>query len=103
LAKIRFGGVFSMDFSTGSGKERRKVQALVNGLSRKPVERPAKIELYQDNLLIPAEIVKRYDQGVIKYFLIKPDETVKAAYVESLWEKELYKWAWGSKELNIET
>jgi hypothetical protein len=91
-----------MDYSTGSEKERRKVQALINGLSRKLVERPTKIELYQDNVLISAEIVKRYDQGVVKYFLVKPDETVKAAYLESLWEKELCKWTWGAKELNIE-
>ena len=92
-----------MDFSTGSTKERRKVQTLINGISGKLVGRPVKIELYQDNVLIPAEIVKRFDQGVIKYFLVKPDETIKAAYVESIWEKELYKWVWGSKELNIGT
>jgi hypothetical protein len=94
--------VYSLDYSTASEKERRKVQALINGLSRKLVERPVKIELYQDNELIPVEIVKHYDQGVIKFFLVKQNETVKAAYLESLWEKELCKWTWGSKELNIE-
>jgi hypothetical protein len=91
-----------MDYSTGSEKERRKVQNLINGVSKKFVERPVKIELYQDNVLTVAEIVKRYDQGVVKYFLVKPTETIKVAYLESLWEKELFKWSWGSKELNIE-
>jgi hypothetical protein len=91
-----------MDFSSASKKERQKVQTLVNALSKRLVNRPSKIELQNDNESTVAEIVKRYDQGIVKYFLIKPAETIKAAYLESLWEKELYKWNWSSEELNIE-
>ncbi len=91
-----------MDFSSATTKERRKVQTLVNALSKKSVNCPTKIELCNNNESTVAEIVKRYDQGIVKYFLIKPSETIKAAYLESLWEKELYKWDWSSKQLNIE-
>jgi hypothetical protein len=91
-----------MDFSTASVKERRKVLVLANGLSKKLIDRPVKIELYDNNVLTSAEIIKRYDQGVVKFFLVKPTETVKVAYMQSLWEKELYKWTWSSRELNIE-
>ena len=91
-----------MEFSTASEKERKKVLTLANALSKKLIDRPTKIELYDDNVLTSAEIIKRYDQGVVKYFLVKPTETVKVAYLQSLWEKELYKWTWSSRELNIE-
>ena len=91
-----------MDFSSAPKKERQKVQTLINALTKRVVNRPSKIELKNKNESAVAEIVKRYDQGVVKYFLIKPSETIKAAYLESLWEKELYKWNWSSEELNIE-
>ena len=91
-----------MEFSTASEKERKKVLTLANALSKKLIDRPTKIELYDENVLTSAEIIKRYDQGVVKYFLVKPTETVKVAYMQSLWEKELYKWTWSSRELNIE-
>lgn len=91
-----------MEFSTASQQERQKIQNLANALSKKPVDRPAKIELYMDGEVITAEIVKRYDEGIIKYFLLNPSGTVKAGYVQALWEKELYKWTWGSRELNIQ-
>jgi hypothetical protein len=91
-----------VEFSTASEKERKKVLTLANALSKKLIDRPTKIELYDDNVLTSAEIIKRYDQGVVKYFLVKPTETVKVAYMQSLWEKELYKWTWSSRELNIE-
>ena len=81
-----------MDFSSAPKKERQKVQTLINALTKRVVNRPSKIELKNKNESAVAEIVKRYDQGVVKYFLIKPSETIKAAYLESLWEKELYKW-----------
>ena len=91
-----------MEFSAASQQERRKIEALANALSKKPVDRPAKLELYGDGEVVTVEIVKRYDQGIIKYFLVKPPETVKAGYVQAIWERELYKWSWGSRELNIQ-
>lgn len=90
-----------MDFSTASEKERQKVQLLTSTLSKKLVNKSTNIELYQDKEVIPAEIVKRFDQGIVKYFLVSPAGTVKAGYIESLWEKELHKWTWGSREANI--
>jgi hypothetical protein len=89
------------DFSTASDLERRKVQVLIDSLSKKGVEHPVGIEFYQDGEVIPAKIVKQYDQGVIKFFLISQTEMVKAGYIQALWEKELFKWSWGSKELGI--
>lgn len=90
-----------MEYSSASITERQKVQLLTNFFSKKVVEHPAQLELYNNNEVIAAELVKRLDRGFIKYFLVSPTQTVKASYLESLWEKELYKWSWGSKELNI--
>lgn len=83
-------------------KERRKIQNLLLAFDKKAIDRPIKIELYQDGQILSAEIAKKYDQGVIKYFLKMPTETIKAGYPQSLWEKELSKWVWGSRELNLE-
>lgn len=85
-----------------SEKERRKIQNLLTALEKKALERSVKVEFYDGDVVTPVEIMKKYDQGVIKYFLVKPNETVKAGYIQSLWEKEIFKWAWGSKELGID-
>lgn len=90
-----------MQYSEASKSERQKVKLLCNGLSKKMVDRPVTLELYDGYEVIRVEVVKKFDQEVVKYFLISPTQTVKASYTESLWEKELYKWSWGSKELNI--
>jgi hypothetical protein len=83
-------------------KERRKIQNLLSALDKKALDRSVKVEFYERNEITPVEIMKKYDQGVIKYFLVKPSETVKAGYIQSLWEKEIFKWVWGSRELGIE-
>ena len=83
-------------------KERQKVSVLVTALDKKATDRCIRVEFYNESEVTPVEIVKKYDQGVVKYFLIKPTETVKAGYIQSLWEKEISKWVWGSRELGIE-
>lgn len=90
-----------MEIPTSSEKERQKFQQLFTVVDKKPLERPVKIEIYKDQEIINAEIVKKYDQGVIKFFLIKPGEISTAGYLQSLWEKELSKCVWGSREANI--
>lgn len=91
-----------VEFSMAPEKERRKVQNLLTALEKKALDRSVKMEFYEQNEVTPVEILKKYDQGVVKYFLIKPSETVKAGYIQSLWEKEIHKWVWGSRELGIE-
>ena len=83
-------------------KERRKIQNLIVALDKKALERSVKVEFYDQDEVTPVEILKKYDQGVVKYFLVKPTETVKAGYIQSLWEKEMFKYVWGSRELGIE-
>ena len=90
-----------MNYSSASSQEREKVQMLSTSLSNKVVNKPVSIELYKNNEVMVAEIVKRYDQDVIKYFLVSQEGTVKACYLESLWEKELHKWVWGSKDAGV--
>ncbi len=91
-----------MDFSAASERERQKILILSNALGKKTVGRAIRLELYYNYEIIQAEIVKQYDQGVVKYFLVKPVETIKAGYLQALWEKELFQWTWGSKEISIE-
>ncbi|MGE5605221.1 MAG: hypothetical protein ACM3YE_05960, partial [Bacteroidota bacterium] len=89
------------ELPTSSEKERHKFQQLYNTVDKRGLDRPVKVELYKNEEVITAEIVKKYDQGVIKFFLIKPGEISVAGYLQSLWEKELSKWVWGSREANI--
>ena len=69
-------------------KERRKILSLLTALDKKALDRSIKVEFYDQNIVTPVEISKKYDQGVIKYFLIKPTETVKAGYIQSCGRKK---------------
>lgn len=91
-----------MEYSMATTKEKNKLQMLIKTFTNKELNAPVKIELYDNGKMIPAEIVCKYDADVVKHFLITPGETFKAGYLQYLWEKELFKWVWGSKELNIE-